>query len=155
LAYPLGNPLWINRYAESRNLDPALLCAVILEESRFDPQALSVAGARGLMQIMPATGKDIAKSLKVRPFDEQKLYDPELNIRFGSSYLARLLEEFGGKTYLAVAAYNAGPRAVRDWLARFPGLPEDEFVERIPYAETRNYVVRVLTSRQVYKSLYP
>ena len=154
LAYPLGNPLWINRYAESQNLDPALLCAVILEESRFDPQALSVAGARGLMQIMPATGKDIAKSLKVRPFGEQKLYDPELNIRFGSWYLARLLEEFGGKTHLAVAAYNAGPRAVRDWLARFPGLPEDEFVERIPYLETRNYVVRVLTSRQVYKILY-
>ena len=68
LAYPLGNPLWINRYAESRNLDPALLCAVILEESRFDSQALSVAGARGLMQIMPGTGKDIAKSLKVRPY---------------------------------------------------------------------------------------
>lgn len=154
LAYPLGNPAWINRYAESRDLDPALLCAVILEESRFDPQALSVAGARGLMQIMPATGKDIAKSLKVRPFEEQKLYDPELNIRFGSWYLSRLMDEFGGKTHLAVAAYNAGPRAVKDWLARFPGLSEDEFVERIPYTETRNYVVRVLTSRQVYKSLY-
>jgi soluble lytic murein transglycosylase len=154
LAYPLGNPLWINRYAESRKLDPALLCAVILEESRFDPQALSVAGARGLMQIMPATGKEIAKSLKVRPFEEQKLYDPEVNIRFGSWYLARLLEEFGGKAHLAVAAYNAGPRAVKDWLARFPGLSEDEFVERIPYLETRNYVVRVLTSRQVYRILY-
>jgi soluble lytic murein transglycosylase len=155
LAYPLGNPLWINRHAESRNLDPALLSAVILEESRFDPQALSVAGARGLMQIMPGTGKDIAKSLKVRPYGDQQLYDPELNIRFGSWYLARLLEEFGGKAHLAVAAYNAGPRAVRDWLARFPGVAEDEFVERIPYAETRNYVVRVLTSRQVYKILYP
>jgi len=154
LAYPPGNPAWINRHAESRNLDPALLCAVILEESRFDPQALSVAGARGLMQIMPGTGKDIAKSLKVQPFAAQKLYDPELNINFGSWYLARLLEEFGGKAYLAVAAYNAGPRAVRDWLARFPGFPEDEFVERIPYVETRNYVVRVLTSRQVYKILY-
>jgi len=154
LAYPLGNPHWINKQAESQNLDPALLSAVILEESRFDPQALSVAGARGLMQIMPGTGKDIAKSLKVRPFGEQKLYDPELNIRFGSWYLARLLEEFGGKTHLAVAAYNAGPRAVRDWLARFPNLAEDEFAERIPYAETRNYVVRVLTSRQVYKILY-
>jgi soluble lytic murein transglycosylase len=154
LAYPLGNPLWINKYAESRNLDPALLSAVILEESRFDSQALSVAGARGLMQIMPGTGKDIAKSLKVRPYGDQNLYDPELNIRFGSWYLARLLEEFGGKAHLAVAAYNAGPRAVRDWLARFPGLAEDEFVERIPYVETRNYVVRVLTSQQVYKILY-
>ena len=154
LAYPLGNPLWINKQAESLNLDPALLSAVILEESRFDPQALSVSGARGLMQIMPATGKDIAKSLKVHPYGEQKLYEPELNIRFGSWYLARLLEDFGGKAYLAVAAYNAGPRAVRDWLARFPGLPEDEFVERIPYAETRNYVVKVLTSQQVYKILY-
>ena len=154
LAYPLGNPLWINKHAESQNLDPALLCAVILEESRFDPQARSVAGARGLMQIMPGTGKDIAKGLKVRPYGEQKLFDPEMNIRFGSWYLARLLEEFGGKTHLAVAAYNAGPKAVRDWLRRFSGLPEDEFVERIPYLETRNYVVRVLTSQQVYRILY-
>lgn len=154
LAYPLGNPSWINRYAESQNLDPALLCAVILEESRFDPQARSVAGARGLMQIMPGTGKEIAKGLKVRPYGDQKLFDPELNIRFGSWYLARLLEEFGGKTHLAVAAYNAGPKAVRDWLRRFPGLSEDEFVERIPYAETRNYVVKVLTSQQVYRNLY-
>jgi soluble lytic murein transglycosylase len=154
LAYPLGNPLWINKYAESQDLDPALLCAVILEESRFDPQALSVAGARGLMQIMPATGKDIAKSMKVKPYGEQKLYDPELNIRFGSWYLARLLEEFGGKTHLAVAAYNAGPRAVRDWMTRFPHVAEDEFAERIPYPETRNYVVRVLTSQQVYRILY-
>ncbi|MBP1714735.1 MAG: lytic transglycosylase domain protein [Deltaproteobacteria bacterium] len=154
LAYPLGNPHWINKQAESQNLDPALLSAVILEESRFDPQALSVAGARGLMQIMPGTGKDIAKSLKVRPYGDQQLYNPELNIRFGSWYLARLLAEFEGKTHLAVAAYNAGPRAVRDWLTRFPGLPEDEFVEKIPYVETRNYVVRVLTSRQVYNILY-
>jgi len=107
-----------------------------------------------LMQIMPGTGKDIAKSLKVRPYGDQQLYNPELNIRFGSWYLARLLAEFEGKTHLAVAAYNAGPRAVRDWLTRFPGLPEDEFVEKIPYVETRNYVVRVLTSRQVYNILY-
>jgi soluble lytic murein transglycosylase len=155
LAYPLGNPLWINKYAEQQNLDPALLSAVILEESRFDPQAISVSGARGLMQIMPATGKEIAKKLKIRPYGDPHLYDPEINIRFGSWYLARLLEEFGGKFYLAVAAYNAGPKAVRDWLARSSDLAEDEFVEKIPYLETRNYVVRVLTSYQVYRSLYP
>jgi soluble lytic murein transglycosylase len=155
LAYPLGNPLWINKYAELQNLDPALLSAVILEESRFDPQALSVSGARGLMQIMPGTGKEIAKKLKIRAYGDQNLYEPEFNIRFGSWYLARLLEEFGGKFYLAVAAYNAGPRAVREWLAKFSDLAEDEFVEKIPYLETRNYVVRVLTSYQVYRALYP
>jgi soluble lytic murein transglycosylase len=155
LAYPLGNPLWINKYAKQENLDPALLSAVILEESRFDPKALSVSGARGLMQIMPATGKGIAKSLKIRSYGDQNLYEPELNIRLGSWYLARLLEEFRGKLYLAVAAYNAGPKAVKEWLSRFSGLPEDEFVENIPYLETRNYVVRVLTSYQVYRALYP
>ena len=154
LAYPIGNPEWLNLNAKLQDLDPALVSAVILEESRFDTQALSVSGARGLMQIMPATGRDIAKKLKVRPYGDQNLFEPETNIRMGSWYLARLLEDFGGKMFLAVAAYNAGPRAVREWMAKAANAPEDEFVERIPYPETRNYVVRVLTSYQVYRTLY-
>ena len=154
LAYPLGNSSWLNRYAKERNLDPALLSAVILEESRFNPQALSRAGARGLMQIMPSTGKKIAQRLKVQPFADGLLFDSELNLRLGSWYLGNLLEEFKGQEALALAAYNAGPQVVREWMARNPSAREDEFVENIPYPETRNYVIRVLGSAGVYRMLY-
>ena len=154
LAYPLGDPSWVNPFAQDRNLDPALLSAVILEESRFHSQALSVAGARGLMQILPRTGQQIARRLKLHPFSEEALFEPEINLRLGSWYLAHLLQEFGGREALALAAYNAGPGAVREWLKRTNSLREDEFVENIPYRETRNYVIRVLTSARVYRLLY-
>lgn len=154
LAYPSGNPSLINRYASARNLDPALLCALILEESRFHSQAVSPAGARGLMQIIPPTGKKVAKELKVQRFSVDQLFEPSVNIRLGSWYLAKLLEEFGGKVHLALAAYNAGPHMVRKWLANGRFTAEDDFVENIPYSETRNYVIRVITSAQVYRTLY-
>jgi soluble lytic murein transglycosylase-like protein len=154
LAYPLGNPSLVNRYSQTSNLDPALLSALILEESRFQVQAVSPAGARGLMQVMPQTGRQIARELKVRPFSEDQLFDPAVNIHLGSWYFARMLEEFEGKVHLALAAYNAGPQAVRKWLAGGRSLAEDEFVENIPYLETRNYVIRVIGSAQVYRLLY-
>jgi len=154
LAYPLGSSSWVNHYARSRNLDAALLSAVILEESRFNPQALSVAGARGLMQIMPRTGQQIAKRLKMPSFSEGLLFDPEANLSLGSWYLASLLEEFGGREALALAAYNAGPHIVREWLAKKNWQREDEFVENIPYSETKNYVIQVLRSARIYQALY-
>jgi soluble lytic murein transglycosylase len=154
LAYPLGNPSWINPYAKKHKLDAAFLSAVILEESRFNPQAVSPAGARGLMQVLPSTANQIVQRIKVRPYSESLLFDPEMNLRLGSWYLSSLLEEFGGKETLALAAYNAGPHMVRQWIAKTPAMREDEFVENIPYAETRNYVIRVLSSAQVYRMLY-
>jgi len=154
LAYPLGNSSWINHYAKNNNLDPALLSAVILEESRFNPQAVSPAGARGLMQVLPSTASQIVQRMKVRPYSNGLLFDPEVNIRLGSWYLSGLMEEFGGRETLALAAYNAGPHMVRQWMAKTPAAREDEFVESIPYAETRNYVIRVITSAQVYRMLY-
>jgi len=154
LAYPLGNSSWLNLFAKERNLDPTLLSAVILEESRFNPQALSRAGARGLMQIMPGTGQQIARRLKIQPFSNGLLFDSEMNLRLGSWYLGNLLAEFKGQEALALAAYNAGPQVVREWMAKNPSAREDEFVEDIPYAETRNYVIRVLGSAGVYRLLY-
>jgi soluble lytic murein transglycosylase len=154
LAYPLGNSSWINHYAQNRNLDPALLSAVILEESRFNPQAISSAGARGLMQVLPSTANQIIQRIKVRPYSDELLFDPETNLRLGSWYLSSLWEEFKGKETLALAAYNAGPNLVREWMAKNPAAGEDEFVENIPYPETRNYVIRVLSSAQVYRLLY-
>ena len=106
------------------------------------------------MQVMPQTGRQIAKELKVRPFSEDQLFDPAVNIRLGSRYFAKMLEEFEGKVHLALAAYNAGPQAVRKWLASSLSSAEDEFVENIPYLETRNYVIRVIGSAQVYRLLY-
>jgi soluble lytic murein transglycosylase len=154
LAYPLGYPSWINQYAQQRDLDPAFLTAVILEESRFDPQAVSPAGARGLMQVLPATANQIVRRVKVNGYSDTLLFDPEMNLRLGSWYLSSLMEDFGGKEIGALAAYNAGPHMAREWLAKNPTAPEDEFVENIPYAETRNYVIRVLGSARVYRMLY-
>lgn len=154
LAYPLGNLFWINYYAQIRNLDPALVCALVLEESRFQQQALSVAGAKGLMQILPKTGQQIARQLGLPSFQEKLLFEPEFNLQLGTWYLAHLLQEFSGKLPLALAAYNAGPHAVKEWISRFPNLREDEFIENIPYTETRNYVIRVLNSFQAYRFLY-
>jgi len=154
LAFPPGKGSFIQQYARERNLDPALLCALILEESRFHSQAISSAGARGWMQVLPRTGQRIAKELRLSNFSEDQLFDPAVNVRLGSWYFSKLLEEFGGKTYLALAAYNAGPHLVRKWLGQAPNLAEDEFVENIPFAETRNYVTRVLSSAQVYRTLY-
>ncbi len=154
LAYPLGNPSWVNPFARNQNLDPALLSALILEESRFHPRALSVAGARGLMQIIPRTGKQMARTVKLHPFTDGLLFEPEINLRLGSQYLALLLQEFGGKEALALAAYNAGPGAVREWVRGKDSLREDEFIENIPYRETKEYVIRVLSSARVYRLLY-
>jgi soluble lytic murein transglycosylase len=154
LAYPLGNPSWVNQYARKGNLDPAFLSAVILEESRFNPQAVSPAGARGLMQVLPSTASQIIQRMKVNDYSDALLFDPEMNLRLGSWYLSSLLQEFRGKEILALAAYNAGPQVVREWLAKKPAVPEDEFVENIPYVETRNYVIRVISSTQVYRMLY-
>jgi soluble lytic murein transglycosylase len=154
LAYPLGKATVINHFARMRKLDPAFLSAVILEESRFQDAALSAAGARGWMQILPSTGRKIARQLKLQSFSDELLFDAKVNLRLGSWYLSRLLEEFGGKETLALAAYNAGPQIVREWLAQNPDLAEDEFVEEIPYPETKNYVIRVMTSTQIYRALY-
>jgi soluble lytic murein transglycosylase len=154
LAYPLGDSSRIHHYARERNLDPALLTAVILEESRFNPLALSRAGARGLMQILPVTAKHIAPTIKLTCFSDAQLFEPEMNLRLGSYYFAKLLEEFEGKETLALAAYNAGPQLVREWMAKIPSTQEDEFVENIPYPETRHYVLRVISSAQVYRTLY-
>ena len=154
LAYPVGDASLINRYAQERNLDPALLCALILEESRFHAGAVSAAGARGLMQLVPVTAQKVARELKIQRISGDQLFDPGMNVRLGSWYLAKMLEEFGGKTHLALAAYNAGPHMVRKWLAGCRSKPEDEFVESIPYSETRNYVIRVITSARIYRALY-
>ncbi|MBI5235421.1 MAG: transglycosylase SLT domain-containing protein [Deltaproteobacteria bacterium] len=149
LAYPPQVVEMIKDAPAELGVDAYLVAAVAREESEFNRVAISGAGALGMMQIMPATGRLIAKGKGIKGFDEAWLFDPMTSVRFGSWYLARLLERFDNKLHLAIAAYNAGPTAVEKWMKKLPEEP-DEFVESIPYAETRNYVKRVLGSYDAY-----
>ena len=134
----------------------ALLHAIARQESNFDPQAISPAGARGLMQLMPATAKGVARKLNIQYSHGRLITDPAYNVRLGGSYIDQMIERFDGSYILAIAAYNAGPSAARRWAKAFgdPGDPQTDpidWVESIPYAETRNYVQRVLENLQVYR----
>ena len=142
--------------AEARefDVDPLLLAAIVRQESEFDLEALSRAGARGLAQLMPGTAAQAARGLDVTFYPEW-LTVPDLNLHLGAAHLAALLRRFGGRVEVAVAAYNAGPVPASRWLAR-PGADDpDEFIEQIPYPETRTYVRAVLRNRALYRALYP
>ena len=145
--------------AREADVDPYLVVSVMRQESFFNKLAVSRAGAVGLMQIMPQTGRRIARSMGVKPFDRRLLFDPDTSIRFGSRYLGDQVKSFmAGSTSgigleLGLAAYNAGPHIARQWLERFPHKDADAFVERIPYKETRLYVKKVLRNYTIYKTL--
>jgi soluble lytic murein transglycosylase len=124
------------------------------EESALDPRALSPAGAVGLTQLMVPTAQETARQLRLGKVTRDRLADPSLNIRLGSSYLGGLVRRFEGSIPLALAAYNAGGGAVSRWLELRRGLELDEFVEEIPVEETRGYVKRVLRSYAAYRLLY-
>ena len=148
LAYPLAYFPLVERWARVHGLDPLLVLAVAREESRFRPGAVSPAGAVGLMQVLPSTAQGLDPSVRAG-----QLTDPDTNLRLGTAYLAGRRKDFGGDLVMALAAYNAGPHAAR----RFQALKAedaDEFVEGIPYEETRAYVKRVLESYGVYRWLY-
>ncbi|MDR7416149.1 MAG: transglycosylase SLT domain-containing protein [Armatimonadota bacterium] len=148
LAYPLAYWDAVRKAAREAGLDPFLVLAVVREESRFDPQAVSPAGAVGLMQLLPMTARELEPAVRFRD-----LLNPETNLRLGARYLAAQLRAFGDLR-LALAAYNAGPSAARKFASGGMGDP-DEFVERIPYGETRTYLRRVLESYGIYRWLYP
>jgi soluble lytic murein transglycosylase len=143
----------VTRAASRIGVDPYLLAAVIREESRFDPQALSGAGAYGLMQLMPETARTAAGSLGLLPPDRGALADPGTNVLLGAAVLKGELVRFG-RLDLALAAYNAGPGAVRRWLRERAAPDQDSFIESVPYPETRAYVKAVLRSWGIYRWLY-
>jgi soluble lytic murein transglycosylase len=152
--YPLGHLDLVQRYATERGLDPYLVLALIREESGFAPRAISRTGARGLMQLMPQTADLTAREHKLPPVAPAALETPEVNIPLGVNHLADLLQELNGNVSLSLAAYNAGKQPVQRWLQRFGFTDELEFIEDIPFTETRNYVKRVVGSYERYKSLY-
>jgi soluble lytic murein transglycosylase len=134
-----------------------MVYAVARQESEFNPEAVSHAGARGLMQMMPATAKRTAQAFRV-DYDTQRLIsDPAYNARLGAAHLGQLLREQSGSHILTFAAYNAGGRRVKEWIAahgdpRQPNVDPIDWVERIPFSETRNYVQRVMENLEVYRA---
>jgi soluble lytic murein transglycosylase len=151
---PLRHDDIIRQQAEDKDLDPALIAGVIYAESRFRDQT-SHAGAKGLMQIMPATADYIARKSGGTAFEQGDLGTPQINIAYGSWYLRYLLDHYHGNVVLALAAYNAGEGAVDGWWDGAQATGERFRVARhIPFAETRDYVTRVLDARKRYRREY-
>ncbi len=154
IGYPLLDP--VPEHAP----EPALVHAIIRQESGFDREAVSRAGARGLMQLMPATAKETARSVGLEYDIGALLANPSYNVTLGRAYLAAMVERFGGHYVLAIAAYNAGPHRVNQWISRngHPAAPDVDvidWIEKIPFSETRNYVQRVLEGLHVYRDRLP
>jgi soluble lytic murein transglycosylase len=148
-------PWWETIQAESakNNLDPYLVASLIRQESEFNPSAISPANAYGLMQLLPRVGKAMARKEEISHFQTYQLFDPATNIRLGTRYLRKTLDKFGGVTEYALAAYNAGDDRVLNWQAAGPYQGIDEFVESIPFTETREYVEAILRNEETYKAI--
>ena len=151
LAYPVIEP---PRDVPER----ALVLSIARQESNFDIRAMSRRGARGVMQLMPATARKVSRRLNLRYSRSRLRSDPSYNMRLGGAYLKSLLERYNGSYVLAIAAYNAGPAAVRRWVSlhgdpRSNDLDSIDWIEMIPYRETRNYVQRVLENLMIYRLL--
>jgi soluble lytic murein transglycosylase len=143
----------VRKHSAASSLDPTIVLGLIRQESAFMAEARSRANARGLMQVLPSTGRQLARRAGIRRYSTARLYQPGTNIALGTRHLSSLLEMFDGKIELALAGYNAGERRVQTWKAQFGETDMAEFVERIPLAETRGYVKRVLTNSAHYRVL--
>jgi len=154
LAYP--RPYWsqLKSYSSQAGIDPYFALAIMREESHFDPQALSSSKAIGLMQLMPATAKAVARKKKIKLKEDAQIFNPELNTRLGTLYLGSLADRFKSELIYTAGSYNAGPQNMLKWINRWRGKSLDAFVEQIPFTETRNYVKRVYRSYKLYKHIY-
>ncbi|MBR5287616.1 MAG: lytic transglycosylase domain-containing protein [Clostridia bacterium] len=154
--HPLYYESWIRQYAAVQNIDPALVSAIILCESSFDPQAVSRLGARGLMQLMEDTAQWVAHKLDEddAAYSFDRLFDPETNIRFGSWYLGYLSRRFGGDAKKIVCAYHAGQGNVDSWLKNPSYSSDGVTLDTIPTQDTANYARRVLSAIDIYHKYY-
>jgi len=152
--YPLAYWDSVQQKAQERGLDPYLILALIRQESLFNTRARSPATALGLMQLILPTAARVAKQMGLPAPSQEKLFDPELNVTLGTQYLKDLLDRYSNNWFKAVAAYNAGEAAVDRWEKEITTDDIEEFVERIPYVETRGYVKLVLRNHRIYKRLY-
>jgi soluble lytic murein transglycosylase len=143
----------LKRFSSENGLDPYLVAALIRQESEFNPAAVSRANAVGLMQLLPKVGKSVAKQQKLKHFSTPQLFAPGVNLQLGTRYFRGLVDKFGALEY-ALAAYNAGADRVQDWLGEGKFRDPQEFVESIPFTETREYVQAILRNANVYRQLY-
>ncbi len=153
-AYPQAYKEHVNKWSGQFKISSDLVWGIMKAESSYKRDIVSPVGAIGLMQIMPNTGEKLSGLLKESGFVPQNLFEPEVSIRLGSKYLQRLSKQFDQNYALVAAGYNAGPHRVHSWLASFGQLDLDEFIEHIPFLETRNYVKRVVSNAWVYNHLY-
>lgn len=149
-------PYWstLQQDAAAQGLDPYLVASLIRQESEFNPEEISYANAWGLMQLLPSVGRAQARQQRVRPFRTEYLLNPNVNLKLGTAYFASLMQEFHGQPEYALAAYNAGDDRVKAWLANGPYASLPEFVESIPFTQTRDYVQAILRNRVLYEKLY-
>jgi soluble lytic murein transglycosylase-like protein len=150
--YPRAWWRFVSRIGKELNVDPYLILAVARQESTFRPALTSSAGACGVMQVMPGTAKAIAKNTGLRA---DRLDNPHQSLQLGARYIADMLRISHGNIVYALASYNAGPGNCRKWQKQFAGKDMESFIEAIPFAETRDYVKRVLGNYAAYYSLYP
>ena len=154
LLFPLPYRADVVRAASEKNLDPYLLAGLIRQESEFDPQARSRANAFGLTQVRPATGRLFARQVGIKRFSSRLLFQPAANLKIGVSIFSAMLDQNGGNLEQTLAAYNAGPTRAAEWLAWNTYREPAEFVESIPFTETRDYVQAVLRNADIYRRLY-
>ncbi|MGH9501855.1 MAG: transglycosylase SLT domain-containing protein [Terriglobales bacterium] len=148
-------PYWpdLKKFSSQNALDPYLVASLIRQESEFNPAAVSRANAVGLMQLLPKVGSSVARDEKLRHFSPAQLFTPEVNLQLGTRYFRQMVDKFGAFEY-ALAAYNAGSNRVDDWLGQGKYRDPQEFVESIPFTETREYVQAILRNANVYRQLY-
>ena len=148
-------PYWLDlkRFASQNGLDPYLVASLIRQESAFNPNAVSRKDAVGLMQLLPKVGRGVAREQKLRHFNTSQLFLPAVNLQLGTRYFRTMVDKFGAFEY-ALAAYNAGSDRVQDWLGQAKYRDPQEFVESIPFTETREYVEAILRNENVYRQLY-
>lgn len=144
----------LRKYSTLNGLDPYLVAALIRQESEFNALALSHANAVGLMQLLPKTGKSVAKQVKMKGYNAPQLYTPAVNLQLGTRYFKNVVDKYNGQFEYALAAYNAGTDRVEDWLAQGHYRDPQEFVESIPFTETREYVQAILRNASLYRQLY-
>jgi len=154
LAFPIPFREDLERFARQNNLDPFLVAALARQESEFNPKAVSVSSARGLTQIMPATGRELSRRLRIRPYSTARLFQPQVNLQLGTYYLRSVVDSVDGRWEAALAAYNAGLSRARDWSKWGEFREPAEFVETVPFTQTREYIQIVLRNADIYRQLY-
>ena len=154
LAFPIPYREELERFARQNNLDPFLVAALARQESEFNPKAVSVSSARGLTQIMPSTGRELSRRLRIRPYSTARLFQPQVNLQMGTYYLRSVVDSVDGRWEAALAAYNAGLSRAKDWSTWGEFREPAEFVETVPFTQTREYIQIVLRNADIYRQLY-